>query len=129
MSLPALLLRVLLALALVVNGTTGAAAAVHAHAATAADAAMASHGKGSDCHGDGTAPDAPAEPPAMPADDCAGCAAGGCDCACVSLAHVALPASMTGFSVAPRAAPASAPANTRAAPPSPDPIRPPIGQG
>lgn len=129
MSLPAFLLRVLLALALVVNGTTGAAAAVHAHADAVADAAMASHGMGSDCHGDGTAPDAPAEPPAMPADDCAGCAAGGCDCACVSLAHVALPASMTGFSVAPRAAPASAPANTRAAPPLPDPIRPPIGQG
>lgn len=129
MSLPAFLLRVLLALALVVNGTTGAAAAVHAHADAVADAAMASHGMDSDCHGDGAAPDAPAKAPAMPADDCAGCAAGGCDCACVSLAHVALPASMTGFSVAPRAAPASVPANTRAAPPLPDPIRPPIGQG
>ena len=134
MSIPALLLRLLLALALVVNGTTGAMAAVHAHDAAAPMAVhamgpMPAHGE-ADCHGDGAVAKAPSKAPAQaPGDDCAGCASGGCDCACMSLVHVTLPAPMTGLAPAPRIAPAPVPVASRAAPPLPHPIRPPIGQG
>lgn len=131
MSMPALLLRLMLAVLLVVNGTTGAAAAVHAQAGDVpADAAMASHG-GGDCHGDdGMAmPDAPVSPTPAPADDCDGCATGTCACTCMSLVHVALPAPMAGLAPAPRVVPAPVPASARTAPPLPLPIRPPIGQG
>lgn len=130
MSIPALLLRLLLAVMLVVNGTTGAVAAVHAHADAPVDAAMASH-DGGDCHGDdGTsAPAEPDAPVAAPADDCAGCATGTCACTCMSLVHVALPAPTVGLAPAPRVVPAPLPAAARTAPPLPLPIRPPIGQG
>ena len=131
MSIPALLLRLLLAVMLVVNGTTGAMAAVHAHAGDAvADVAMASH-DGGGCHGDDGAstPAEPAAPQPTPADDCAGCASGACSCACISLVHVALPAPTIDLAPAPRDVPAPVPAAARTAPPLPLPIRPPIGQG
>ena len=131
MSIPALLLRLLLALTLVVNGTTGAMATVHAHAAASQDdVAMTSH-DGGGCHGDDAsmAPDRPAPPTPAPADDCGGCAGGACTCACMSLVHVALPAPIVGLAPAPRIVPAPLPAAARTAPPLPLPIRPPIGQG
>ena len=130
MSIPALLLRLLLAVMLVVNGTTGAVAAVHAHAEAPVDAAMASHGGGG-CHGDdgSIAPDSPTAPSPAPADDCDGCATGTCACTCISLVHVALPAPTVGLAPMPRVVPAPLPASARTAPPLPLPIRPPIGQG
>ena len=116
-----LLLRLLLCLALVANGTT----AVFANARTALDPDMAmamQHDDAPPCH-DAASDDAPKPP--VSHDDC--CGTGACLCSCV--AHA--PAVVTVDALVPDARPAIAPASaqpvSRASPALPHPIRPPIG--
>jgi hypothetical protein len=123
MSPTALLLRVLLSLALVLNGIGSAVAAVHAqagHADHGTAHAMAMP-DAAPCHDQ--APLAPAD-----ADDDSGCCHGArCDCHCTAPA-----ATIAGVLLLPHAAPAVAVATHRLdaghrAPALAHPIRPPIG--
>lgn len=127
----ALALRIVLSLLLVLNGIGTAAAAARmasnpgAHHAVAKDAAErgASHGEASPAaHHDGHAAAQRCGDHARP--DCCGSSA--CDCPCahgVSTAVSAFPFATFRFQ---RAAIASAPSSTHAAPALPIPIRPPI---
>jgi hypothetical protein len=117
-----LLLRVLLCLALLANGTT----AVFASARMALDADMAmamQHDAASPCH-DEANDEAPKQHPASH-DDC--CGTGACLCSCV--AHVPAFLAVDALLLTPpRAAPpVSAPHVSRANPALQHPIRPPIG--
>lgn len=128
-----LLLRVLLVVALVLNGTTAAVAGVvpmHAHASEAAaveQAAVPEHGCDSMAAASDKAPDqAPMpEPGKHPAPDC--CKASPCSCACVQGAQAGAPVVTIG-PAAPVADPLQPPRSARhAAPALPHLIRPPIG--
>ena len=122
MSRPALLLRVLLVLALVLNGIGSAVAAVHAHAAPVDDAlalALASDAA-APCHEEAPAP--------VGLEDTGDCCEGArCDCACTAAS-----ATVATFALSAPAMPPIALATHRLdaghrAPALAHPIRPPIG--
>ena len=130
MRLRSVLLRLLLSLALVANGS----AVVHASArmAFAADAGIAMDHKAEPaCHDvagmqDGTTvDDHDAPPPPAPHDDC--CPPGACHCSCVSHAPTILAVHAMARTARPAAAPPSARRLPHATPALPRLIRPPIG--
>ena len=144
MSLPSLMLRVLLVVALVLNGTGTALATAHVHAthadaarlaSEARDAAVAAHEEAASCHDQGLPPRAadPATDPApvpeapIPGDpeDC--CDTTACGCACAHTATAAVLAPPSGWPVAARAPDPPIAPTTHAEPSLPRLIRPPIG--
>jgi hypothetical protein len=133
------LLRVLLCVALVLNGTTAAVAAVtleHQMAGSSETAPASSPASAHGCHDEASArapaavADQAQEAPKPgsaehPAPDC--CAKATCNCACVQAAQVGSPVVATG-AVVPKSAQLQSPPDARRAEPVlPHLIRPPIG--
>lgn len=117
-----LLLRVLLCLALLANGTT----AVFASARMTLDVDMAmamQHDAAPPCHEDAN-DEAPKRQP-VSHDDC--CGTGACLCSCVAHAPAFLTVDAMLLATPRAAPPVSAPHVSRATPALPHPIRPPIG--
>lgn len=148
MSVSALLLRALLSLVLILNGSGSAMAAtgmelghLSGHA-PAGETAMAHAEPEPPCHESGTSPMAHAGPVnpvateappiahgtpggAAPEPDC--CTASHCGGACLQHLTATVPVVSTGPVLVVRAASPRATAGAHAAPPLPNPIRPPIG--
>lgn len=124
----AILLRLLLCLVLVANGTTAAFANARmamtmgdAAPATQQDAAPPCHDMQAD---DGAAMDHDAPSTSDSHEDCCGSA---CLCDCVAHATAFLAIDALALTAQPAAPPVSAPQESRASPALPHPIRPPIG--